>query len=243
MSSGAQKTSLARSLEIFASRKAFSATSQLGQALPASVVSIASPGTVIIKFEITNTVYTLDNIEVPVVGSQWVRLPIQPGTLGYCMTASAYLGGMSGIGGGAADLVPRGNLGMLVWTPIGNRNWTPSTDSNALDLNGPDGVIIRDTNSLCRIVIKPTGMDLYPPLAGVATVHGNLAITGNLILGGTIEGTGATPYAGEISTAGAIIAGKGGVDQVSVQTHNHEYDKPSSGGTTPTPTTSPNAGT
>lgn len=218
---------MARTLEAFANRKVRGALAQLGQELPATVASIASPGTVVVQFQVTNTVYTLPNIEVPIVGSQWVRLPIQVGTPGMVMTADAYLGGMSGIGGGVADLVPRGNLGMLVWVPLGSRNWAASSNPNAVDLNGPDGVIIRDTGSLSKIVLTPTGIDLYPPGVTPAVVHGNLTVTGNIMganleLSGSIQGPGATPYTGDIHTTGTVTGDTDVVAAgVSGKTHVH----------------------
>src|ERR1700722_1446431 len=120
MANNALKTPIARGLEQFANRKIRGALTQLGQQLPASLVSI-NGGIVTVKFEIAttpNSPYTLQNISVPIVGSEYVRLPLQAGCPGFVMTADAYLGGMSGLGGGVADLSPRGNLSMLVWTPI-----------------------------------------------------------------------------------------------------------------------------
>ena len=115
---------------------------EIGQSLPASVVS-RKGGIVTVKFEIAstpNSPYTLMNVTVPIVGSEYVRLPIQAGALGMVMTADAYLGGMSGLGGGVADLSPRGNLSMLVWTPIGNTAWQAAIDDMAAEMYGPNGV-------------------------------------------------------------------------------------------------------
>ena len=108
----AQKTPVARSLELFANRKVRGALAALGQSLPATVVS-RTGGIVTVKFALTSP-YTLPNVTVPIVGSEYVRLPIQAGCPGFVMSADAYLGGMSGLGGGTADLSPRGNLSMLV---------------------------------------------------------------------------------------------------------------------------------
>jgi hypothetical protein len=249
MPNNAQKTPLARTLEAFGNRKVRGALAQLGQEIPANVVSIASPGTVIVAFQVTNTIYTLPNVEVPIVGYQWARMPIQPGTPGVVMSADYYLGGQSGIGGGSADLSPRGNLAMLVWMPLGSRNWPASADPNAVDLNGPNGVILRDTNSLSRLVITPTSWDAYPPTGQPATVHGDLVVTGkivgqgNLLLAGNIEAEAGGTYAGNIATSGTVTAGAGTADQVGLATHSHDYDKPTTGSTAPAATTSPNAGT
>ena len=54
MSSNAQKTPIARSLELFAARKVRGALAEQGMSLPASVVS-RTGGIVVVKFEIATT--------------------------------------------------------------------------------------------------------------------------------------------------------------------------------------------
>lgn len=205
MPNDGQKSPLARSLEQFANRKVAGALAQLGQNLPASAVSI-SGGIVTVKFEIANTPnspYTLPNINVPIVGSEYVRLPIQPGCPGMVMTADAYLGGMSGLGGGVADLAPRGNLSMLVWTPIGNTAWAAVIDANALELYGPDGVILHNVAKSAILKVTTAESSWTPAGGNPVTINGNLVVTGNVTVNGT------------------VIAGDGGADQVGLQTHTH----------------------
>jgi hypothetical protein len=164
VSSSAQKVPVARSLELFANRKVRSALATLGQSLPATVVSV-SGGIVTIKFALTSP-YTLPNVTVPIVGSEYVRLPIQAGCPGFVMSADAYLGGMSGLGGGTADLSPRGNLSMLVWTPIGNKAWQAVIDANAIELYGPDGGIIRTADKTSIVRVSSAGTTVTLPVGG-----------------------------------------------------------------------------
>jgi hypothetical protein len=164
VSSQGQKLPIARSLELFANRKVAGALSTLGQSLPATVVSRAG-GIVTVKFALTSP-YTLPNVTVPIVGSEYVRVPIQPGCPGFVMTADAYLGGMSGLGGGTAGIVPRGNLSMLVWTPIGNTAWQSAVDDNSLDLYGPDGAIIRTADKTSMVRTTSTGTTVTLPAGG-----------------------------------------------------------------------------
>lgn len=107
-----------------------------GQRLPCTVTKVTG-AIVEVNFEITS-VYTLPKIRVPLLGSEYVRLPIQLGCKGFVTTADAYLGGMSGLGGGTADLTPRGNLSCLVFVPIGNANWM-TVDPNSVVIYGPGG--------------------------------------------------------------------------------------------------------
>lgn len=154
-SSNAQKTPLARSLEAFASRKARGEIELTGQSLPASVVSVDG-AIATVRFELTNLPFTLPQIRVPILGSEYVRLPIQPGCKGFVVAADAYLGGMSGLGGGTADLSPRPNLSNLVFVPVGNSGWSASEDPDAVVIYGPNGVVIRDTGKNCTVTVGQT---------------------------------------------------------------------------------------
>jgi len=232
-----QKVPLARTLNQFAERKVRGAMTLLGQSLPATIVSVQSSGIVTVKFDLTNVPYTLPNITVPMIGSEYVRLPIQAGCKGWVMTADAYLGGMSGLGGGTADLTPRGNLSALIWSPIGNKNWTASDDPNSLVLYGPNGVIIRDFNKKTTMTLTINGVVFALQAGDAVNVEGNLIVSGNLMLGGAIQSLPGSVYAGDIKTAGNVIGGFGTGDQVGLTTHTH-----TSGGSGD-PTSGPNPGT
>jgi len=235
------KTALARSLELFANRKVGAAMQLMGQSLPASVVS-RTGGIVTVNFELTNVPFTLPQITVPMIGSEYVRLPIQPGCMGWVIPADAYLGGMSGLGGGTADLTKRPNLSNLVWSPIGNKNWSASEDDNALVLYGPDGTIIRSLDSTAVLKVLKTICSWTPPSGIPIELNGNVIINGNVQLSGAIQSLAGGTYAGTIATAGDIIGGYGTADQVSALNHTHQYLQPT-GASTPEQTAKPTAGT
>jgi hypothetical protein len=72
-------------------------------------------------------------------------LPIRVGDQGVTMTADVYLGGISGLGGGAAGLSRPGNLTALIFQPVANAAWLPpGGDPNMRVIQGPDGVQIQD---------------------------------------------------------------------------------------------------
>ena len=176
--------------------------------------------------------YTLPNVTVPLFGPEYVRYPIQPGCKGVVFPADAYLGGVSGLGGGVADLALRGNLSTLVFFPIGNTSWSASDDANALVLYGPDGVIIRDMNKKTVFTLTENGIVITLQAGKFVTINGGLIVNGNLQISGNIElATGGT-YAGDIKTTGNVIAGEGTADQVGLTTHIH----PAPGGNTGPPT-------
>lgn len=150
-----QKTPLGKTLNVFAARKAQDAIELTGKALPCSVVSV-SGAIVTVKFEVQSS-FTLPNVTMPLFGPEYIRYPIQKGDKGFTIPADTYLGGVSDLGGGTATLAQRGNLSTLVFLPIGSKKWTP-VDPNAVTIYGPNGVVLRDTNSKSTIIILPAGI-------------------------------------------------------------------------------------
>jgi hypothetical protein len=219
MADNVQKRHYAQSINIFAQRKVLDALQQLGKALPASVTAV-SGSIVTVKFEVQGT-FTLPKVTVPAVTWQYIRVPIQVGEKGIVIPADATIAGIDGLGGGTAGFGPVGNLSALVFLPVASKAWTASEDANALVLYGPDGVVLRDSNSACKVVLTPSGITVTLPGGGVMTVNGNVAITGNLALGGQITAVGGGTFAGHFETSGDVIAGVGGADQVGLQTHKH----------------------
>jgi hypothetical protein len=161
----------------------------LGKSLPATVVS-RQGGIVTVKFEVTGP-YTLPNVTVPMIGSEYIRLPIQPGCPGWLMTADAYLGGMSGLGGGTADLSLQGNLSALVWSPIGNKVWQASGDDNAVVIYGPDGVVLRSvTAGSAKVTVTPTVITLAMGAISVVINATDITLNGPVVFNGVATGTG-----------------------------------------------------
>lgn len=198
MASNAQKTPITKSLNTFAMQKAQSALQLTGKALPCSVVK-AVGAIITVKFEVTDPVFKLPNVPMPLFGPEYIRYPIQVGDKGFAVPADTYLGGMSGLGGGTADLTQRGNLATLAFLPIGNKNWT-TVDPNAVTIYGPNGVVMRDTNSKSTIVLTPSGIVItgqsnvtivvggvqFAMTSSGITITGNLTINGNTAISGTL---------------------------------------------------------
>lgn len=98
-------------------------------------------------------------------------------------------------------------------------------------LTSDDGLTYVELDDVGKIisVVAPGGIALVGPL----TINGHVVDTS----GGTIA------FDAPISSTGEVTAGLGGADQVDLQGHTHSYLRPSAGGTTPTETASPTAGT
>src|SRR6185437_12230915 len=77
-------------------------------------------------FEVTSSI-TLPNITIPKAESNWIRMPTQVGDKGWTVPADAYLGAISGLGGGTPTLSRPHNLAALVFVPVSNKNDPPIT--------------------------------------------------------------------------------------------------------------------
>lgn len=243
MTSNALKTPVAIGLELTAQRKVQDAIALLGKALPATVVAV-SGSIVTVQFNIQTTLFTLPNVTIAKAESQWIRTPTQVGDHGMVIPSDVYLGGVTGLGGGTADLTQPANLSALVWVPVGNTGWTAAPDVNAPFINGPDGVILQDTAGACVLKISSAGV-LTVAINGTVVFTVNAAgivDTGTLQLGGAIKAIGGTTYAEAIETAGDVVTGFGTGNQISSQDHTHQYSEPT-GASTPAQTDAPTAGT
>lgn len=222
MASGnAQKTPIARTLNQFVERKARGLIDLLGKALPATVVSRS--GTIVtVKFEIVSP-YTLPNVTLPMIGSEYIRLPIQPGCPGWVIPSDAYLGGMSGLGGGTADLSMPANLSSLVWSPIGNANLSSADDDDAVVIYGPDGVILRDMQSRAVATIGPTSITLQVGSISIVIDGTNITFNGPTVFNGVASGPTDTVDFGSsaVKTTGAITAGSVKAATIDLATHEH----------------------
>ena len=158
MADNSQKKFFARSLNDFAQGKALDAIQILGKALPASVVAVAG-SIVTVKFEVVSG-FTLPQVTCPMFGPEWIRYPTQVGDLGIVIPADAYIGGVSGLGGGIADLTLPANLSALVWLPIANANWSSTEDPNALVMYGPNGGILRTRDKHKTITVNADGITI-----------------------------------------------------------------------------------
>lgn len=165
VANNAQKTPLVDSLNRLIDEKTQSFNNLLGKALPASVISVDPSGTIVtIKFEIESDIFTFPQVTCAVAQFPFIRYPIVAGgdnpTKGFTVPAAVYLGGVTGLGGGTADLTPQANLSSLVFVPTGNKSNTPTDDPQALVEYGPNGVILRDENSNCIFKLTPLGISI-----------------------------------------------------------------------------------
>lgn len=170
MSGNALKTPFIRSLNRAAQKRALDAIQTLGKALPASVIAV-SGSIVTVKFELSGP-YTLPQVTCPMFGPEYIRYPTQVGDKGVVFPADAYLGGITGLGGGIADLTIPANLSALVFFPVANKGWSASDDPNAVVIYGPDGAIVRNTANTASIKLASSGITL-------SDSHGNIIAMGS----------------------------------------------------------------
>lgn len=201
----AQKVSLTRTLNEHTIRRSQELIDLLGAGLPCSVVKVEG-SIVTVKFEVKAEPFTLPQVKMPLAGSEYVRLPIQEGCKGVALSASARLGGMSGLGEGVADLTQPANLSAMVFFPIGNTGFGAPKDPKKIELYGPDGAIIRNGNDTAKGEFNNDGFVLEFGNAKLqATASGIImSFSGNSI---TVSAAGIS-FQGPII---GIVAGGGGI--------------------------------
>lgn len=148
------KLSVQKSANRVAINRAKQAIQNTGQALPCRVTGV-SGSIVTVAFEVKSAPWTLPPVTIPKAESNWIRMPTQMGDFGMVMPADAYLGGVSGLGGGTASMTRPGNLSALVFVPVSNKN-SPPIDQNAAQVQGPNGAIIRTTAGTTSQIVTDT---------------------------------------------------------------------------------------
>ncbi|MBC4082310.1 hypothetical protein H8M88_01215 [Klebsiella pneumoniae] len=173
-----QRLNFAKSMNNFAEVKIAEAMELVGKVLPATVVS-QSGKMVTVSFSLTNTPFTLPQVTIPLFGPEYVRYPMQPGDRGIVIPADTYIGGMSGLGGGVADLTQPTNLSALVYLPISNTEWQ-DVDGQVVTVYGPEGVTLRDSGSNTTFLLKPDSIAISTPDSFTVTVGGTVfSLTGS----------------------------------------------------------------
>ena len=177
-----------RKLPIFSSigqaarQQAVRSDNLAGKAMPASVASV-NGAAVTVNFEV-QTGYPLPKISVPILGSEYIRLPIQPGCKGMVISSDYYLGAMTGLGTGAADMKRRGNLGNLVFVPLGSQSWA-SVDGDVLTMYGVSGVTITDKDGgNSSVTLTEDSAVLKCGDASVTCSGGKVSVSGTLVING-----------------------------------------------------------
>src|SRR5580692_8889340 len=101
-----------KNLNIHATNRALLAIQETGRSLPCSVTAVDG-SLVTVKFEVMGA-WTLPPLTLPKAESAWMRTPTQVGDVGFTVPADTFLGAISGLGGGVADLSKDyGNLSTL----------------------------------------------------------------------------------------------------------------------------------
>lgn len=156
MTDNSKKTPFYASMNAFTAGKIDDAFSLYGKALPASVASVEG-ALVTVKFEVAS-LYTLPPVKMAVAGSIYLREPLQVGDFGGVVPFDVYMGGVTGLGGGTANLTQRANLATLVFQPVSSALWAASPNPNAVLVQGPQGAVIRDLAGACTLTLTSTGV-------------------------------------------------------------------------------------
>src|SRR6185437_327918 len=171
-------------------------------------------------FEVTSSI-TLPNITIPKAESNWIRMPTQVGDKGWTVPADAYLGAISGLGGGTPTLSRPHNLAALVFVPVSNKN-DPPIDQNAAQIEGPNGAIIQTTegSNTSSIVTDQNGTTVTYGNNTIAINNTSITLTagGSSI---TINSSGIAFHGAVTGNSTATFTGEVKGNNVKLSTHDH----------------------
>ena len=157
---------------------------------------------------------------------------MQPGDKGIVIPADTYLGGVSGQGGGIADLTPPANLSALVYLPISNTEWE-AVNGNVVTIYGPEGVTIRDQGSNTTFMLTPESVAIVAVDQYKVTVGGTVfTLTQGMW---SITGTTGKLQDSTASTSPAIM--HAGWEAMKAWVNNHNHTNGNGGANTGAPTT------
>lgn len=160
MADNSRKTHLAVKLDNAARQRAGDAIQLTGRALPCAV-SQASGQIVTVSWQVNGSPYTLPSVTMPLQSSLYDWIPVQPNDLGVAVPADTYLGGISGLGGGTADLSQRANLATHFFLPVANKSWQPpGGDPNKRVIQGPSGARVQDVAGKTVIVVDGSNITI-----------------------------------------------------------------------------------
>lgn len=224
------KLNFASSMNRFTERKIENALQKSGKVLPASVVK-QTGNMITVSFELRDIPYVLPQVTIPLFGPQYIRYPMQPGDKGIVIPADTYIGGVSGQGGGIADMTPPANLSALVFLPISNTEWQ-GVDGQVVTVYGPEGVTLRDSSSNTMFLLKPDSIAISTPDSFTVTVGGTvLSLTGSKW---SLSGEVGHLQDSEASTSPAIM--HAGWQSLLVWLNSHEHSNGNDGNDTGGPT-------
>lgn len=187
---------------------------ETGRALPCTVTAVAG-SLVTVKFECTFTAYrngtptevTLPQLQLPKAESEWLRAPTQVGDVGLTVPADTFLGGISGLGSGKADLgVSYGNLSTLVWVPVAAMSFSAAPDANKSWLNGPNGAVLSDKARTVSVTTDNGSGQVTIAAGGIAIVLDKASGTVQIAGSGTTSGDAICRQSDLQAAINAVIA-------------------------------------
>lgn len=218
-----QRTPVVRSIQRAAQRKAEAAIELLGKALPCEVVS-RTGSIVTVKFALTDTPFNLPQVTIPIIGSEYIRVPVQPGCKGLTISADASLGAATGLGPATVGLALPANLTALVFVPIGNKSFAPEHPDH-LELYGADGVLIKNKKDKDWYVELTSSGVTISNADGSASIawngaawefKGPVVLNDAVQMNASITAIGGGTYGGDFVTSGSIKSG-----DIDLQDHHH----------------------
>lgn len=202
------------SLNQVAIKQAQQAINRLGRALPCRVTAV-NGSIVTVAFEVNAAPWTLPPVTIPKAEGPWIRSPTQVGDFGMTVPADVYLGGISGLGGGVANMTQRAPLTALVWVPVASTNFG-AVNTNAAYISGPDGVVAQDTGGTNILTLDNAGTLTITSQTKIVLNAPQIELNGLLSQGSYSGSAGTVTLIGPVTVINDVTAGS-----ISLESHVH----------------------
>lgn len=161
------------SLNQFGQQLSYDYSKWIGQALPCHVV--AREGAIVtVAFDVQPQAgITIPQTKIPILESQYVKLPIKIGDRGVTLPVMASIASAAGLGGEAAPFLNSTfNLSSLVFVPIGNSGWS-NPDGTATIVTSQDGSSV--------VTVKDSGITMAKGSSTISITSSGIQINGSSV--------------------------------------------------------------
>jgi hypothetical protein len=170
-------------LNEWAQQNGVDAEQMFGKSLPCHVTSVDLPF-VTIAFDVI-TPFKLPGIEIPILQSQYVQLPIQVGCKGVTWPADTLLGYSTGVGtGGPPRLGQPANLASLSFMPLSTKSFTVGPDPLQVYIAAPHGALLQTEDGTASAEVSESAVTLTFEGNSVVVDSSGVAINGTLTING-----------------------------------------------------------
>lgn len=156
-----------------------------GKQLPCYVVDVDNQF-VTVHFDMLPDGLVYPEVKIPIMGWEYIRIPVQKGDKGFTLAADASLRNVSKQGG-VSNRSSLPSLTPLVFVPIANTQWSKENGGKVVII-APTGSIIKTKDGSHVITVDSNKIEVKTPDTSIVSDSSGVNITAsNIFLNGTVH--------------------------------------------------------